>query len=76
MDSNNSCGLEEDRYLEDDNQLGIYTTVVADNYNHVYHYIIKIDTDGINFPVLPILIGEQNLHSGYSVSGGAECPDF
>ena len=70
-----SCGLDEDRYLEDDNQLGIYTTVVADNSSHVYHYIIKIDTDGINFLVLPILFSEQNLHSGCSVSDGAECTD-
>ena len=43
-----SCGKGKDRYLEDDNRYGIYTTAVLDSSNVFHNYVIIIDTDGTN----------------------------
>ncbi len=48
-----SCGLDGERYLEDNNTYGIYTTAVKDD-NTFYNYIIQISTDGTNYYIRPL----------------------
>ena len=49
-----SCGDDGERYLENNNQLGIYTTAVFDSSSKFHNYIIKIDTDGTNSAIGPV----------------------
>ena len=41
-----NCGYQGDRYLEDNNLWGMYTTAVCDSKRMFHNYVIKIDTDG------------------------------
>jgi len=41
-----SCGYQGNRYLEDNNLWGMYTTAVCDSKRMFHNYVIKIDTDG------------------------------
>ena len=49
-----SCSLNGNRYLEDNNVWGIYTTAVCDKKNVFHNYIIKIDTDGKDYIIRPV----------------------
>ena len=40
-----NCGYQGNRYLEDNNLWGMYTTAVCDSKRMFHNYVIKIDTD-------------------------------
>ena len=49
------CGIDGDRYKEDNNIYGIYTTAAATDRGKLLNYYIKIDSDGTRFQVVPLL---------------------
>lgn len=58
-----SCGLNGNRYLEDNNVWGIYTTAVCDKKNVFHNYIIKTDTDGNgNNYISPVELAPPSLY--------------
>ena len=46
MQKEYSCGYQNDRFHENNNDRGVYTTAVCDSTNVFHNYVIKIDTDG------------------------------